>query len=189
MWPLHDLMGKLGPLDHTFFSNGLIRLHCTFSNYIMGPKFSLRNFRWHVSLKGAYMVVPIPHRSSHISKVLCWLPILDFGIGPSVGSSFLSTTRLMYGDISCRITFWVVFFLCSFLSFFFSFIFSFLNFLFFFFLSVSGAPFSSEAPGHCPPMPSARYATALDEVSWLWWFTSSYIGLLHLNSTHPLWKG
>ena len=30
--PPDDLMGKLEALDHKFFSNGLIRLHCTFSN-------------------------------------------------------------------------------------------------------------------------------------------------------------
>ena len=27
--PPDDLMGKLGALDHLFFSNDLIRLHCT----------------------------------------------------------------------------------------------------------------------------------------------------------------
>ena len=48
-----------------------------------------------------------------------------------------------------------------------SFLFSFLPLLFFLFfssfaflVSFSGAPFSSGAPGHCPPMPPSRYATA-----------------------------
>ena len=44
-------------------------------------------------------------------------------------------------------------FLFSFLFFFF---FSFLHFLFCLFLE---GPFSSRAPGHCPPMPPSRYAT------------------------------
>ena len=46
------------------------------------------------------------------------------------------------------------------LSAFFSFLFysSFSFFLSFFFLSLGG-PFSSGAPGHCPPMPPSRYAT------------------------------
>ena len=49
-----------------------------------------------------------------------------------------------------------------FFSFFFSFFFSILHFLFFLSLSLSGAPFSSGAPGHCPPMPPSRYATDHD---------------------------
>ena len=40
------------------------------------------------------------------------------------------------------------------------FFFYFFSFLHFFFVSFSGGPFSSRAPGHCPPMPPSRYATA-----------------------------
>ena len=41
--------------------------------------------------------------------------------------------------------------------------FSFLFFLFFFSSLSLGAPFSSGAPGHCPPMPPARYATGHEQ--------------------------
>ena len=38
-----------------------------------------------------------------------------------------------------------------------------LTFFFIFLFSLSvGAPFSSRAPGHCPPMPPIRYATVKD---------------------------
>ena len=38
-----DLMGKIGgPIDHEFFSNGLIRLHCALSN-LWAP-----NFNWEI---------------------------------------------------------------------------------------------------------------------------------------------
>ena len=46
------------------------------------------------------------------------------------------------------------------LSFLFFPFFSFLFFIFFFPLSLGG-PFSYRAPGHCPPMPPSRYATAV----------------------------
>ena len=75
------------------------------------------------------------------------------------------------GDISSsyiewgpRPSIWKVSFLFLFFLFFSSFSFLFFSFLFFssfaFLVSFSGAPFSSGAPGHCPPMPPSRYATA-----------------------------
>ena len=54
--------------------------------------------------------------------------------------------------------------LFSFLHFLFFFSFLFFHFLFCLSLSPSRGPFSSWAPGHCPPMPPSRYATACNNV-------------------------
>ena len=40
--PHDDLMGKSGTLEHQFFSNGLIRFHCSLSN-LWAP-----NFNWEI---------------------------------------------------------------------------------------------------------------------------------------------
>ena len=108
---------------------------------------------------------PIPHFSSHLSKIVWWLPMFDFCI-------FCHLLRLMgwgYIELLYRVgapseylKSFVPFFLSSF-SFLplFSFLFFFLFFSSFaFFVSFTGTPFSSGAPGHCPPMPPSRYATA-----------------------------
>ena len=104
-----------------------------YSFKLMGPKFKLRSFKCHVSWKRIHGALNL-HCSSYISKIVWWLPMFDFGI-------FCHLLRLMG-----------IFF------FFFFFFFFFLFFILFF--PLSRGPFSSGAPGHCPPMPPSRYATA-----------------------------
>ena len=91
---------------------------------------------------------PNPHCSSHISKMIT---SVDFGI-------LCHLLRFMgiYQVPPLRV-FGNAHSLFSFLPFLFVFL-SFLFFIFFFSLSLGG-PFSSGAPGHCPPMPPSRYAT------------------------------
>ena len=131
--PPGDLMGKLGALNHLLFSNGLIRLHCTLSN-LWAP-----NFNWEIlddmQAEKKNHEAPILHISSHISKIVWWLPMFDFGI-------FCHLFRLMgiyqVGASSGYLKSFVpsfLFFLFSFLS---SFSFSF--FFSFFFLSLSRGP-------------------------------------------------
>ena len=131
---------------------------------LIGPKFKLWNFSWHASWKRIYKT-PITHCSSHISKIVWWLPMFDFGI-------FCHLLRLM-GIIRWgprRPGIWKVSF-----SFLFSLFFSFLHFFllfFFFFGSLSGA-LSPPGPGDivnpCHPV-----ATPL---STLW--PISYMGKMH----------
>ena len=152
VWLPDDLMKKLGALDHLFFSNGLIRFHCTLSNSVLGPKFYLRNFRCHASWKKNIFV----HCFFYISKIVWWLPLFDFGI-------FCHLLRLMgiYWMGGPHPGIWKVLFchfFLPFLSFSFSFVFLFFSSFSFFIVSLGG-PLSFGAPEHCPPMPPSRYAT------------------------------
>ena len=91
------------------------------------------------------------HCSYYISKIVWWLPMFDFGI-------FCHQLRLMgiYRMVAPP-SGYLKSFVLTFLFFLFCFFFfSILHFLFF---PLSRGPFSSGAPGHCPPMPPSRYAT------------------------------
>ena len=93
----------------------------------------------------------ILHCSSYISKIVWWLPMFDFGI-------FCHLLRLMgIYRVGTPVRVFEKFrSLFSFLLLYFSF-----SFFLSFFVSLSlGGPFSSGAPGHCPPMPPSRYTTA-----------------------------
>ena len=102
-------------------------------------------------LKKKIHEAPIPHFLSHISKIVWRLPMFDFCI-------FCHLPRLMriyrVGPPSGYLKSFFPSFQ-FFLSFFF--FFSFLGV--FFFCIFLGGPFSSGAPGHCPPMPPSCYAT------------------------------
>ena len=128
--PLYDLMGKLGPRPRIIFKrfniNTAPSLYCTFSN-IWAP-----NFNWEIlddsaSWKKSHKA-PIPHFSSHLSKIVWWLPMFDFCI-------FCHLLRLMgrgYIELLYRVGAPSEY-LKSFVPFFFSSS-SFLPFLFFSFL-------------------------------------------------------
>ena len=115
--------GKIeGPIDHELFSNGLMWLHYTLSN-LWVP-----NFNWEIlddmkAEKKKIHEAPIPHFSSHISKIVWWLPMFDFGI-------FCHLLRVSHGDILGRSppSGYLKSFISSFL-FFSSFSFSFVSFL------------------------------------------------------------
>ena len=94
--------------------------------------------------------------SSYILKIVWWLPMFDFGI-------FCHVLRLM-GIYRVRAPVRVFEKLCFLFSFLFFFLFVFHS-SFYFCLSLFRGPFSSGAPGHCPPMPPSRYATALCYIS------------------------
>ena len=117
--------------------------------------------------------------SSYISKIVWWLPMFNFGI-------FCHLLRLIgIYQVGPRLGIWKVSFSLFFSPFYFSFsFFLFLSFLFLFyssfFLSLSrGAPFSSGAPGHCPPMPLSRYAT--DKSLVVLWIVSTVNESIHLK--------
>ena len=115
--PWMTWLGNWGLLDHArILFKGVNRAPLYFFK-LMGPKLQWK-IRCHASLK-RWHGAPSPQWSFHFSKTVCWLPIL-FGVGPSVGSNFLSTTKT-YGIWKGS------FFLISFL-FFFPFFFSFLSF-------------------------------------------------------------
>ena len=137
-----DLMGKLGALDHYFYSKSLKRLH-------YGPQIVIEKFWMSCKLKKNkwdpnYLLFLF-------SKIAWWLPMFDFVI-------FCHLLRLMgiYREGAPVRIFEKFRSLFSPFSFFFSFMF----FIFHFFLSLSfRGPFSSGAPGLCPPMPPSHYAT------------------------------
>ena len=126
---------------------------------LMGPKSLLRNFRSHASWKIIHGA-PNLHCSYNISKIVWWFSmlILIFSVIYVDSRGYIG-----WGPRSgiWKVSFSLFFYFLPFL-FFFPFFFSILHFLFF--PRLSGGPFSSGVPGHCPPMPPSRYATAC---SWL----------------------
>ena len=119
---------------------------------LVGPKFQLGNFRCHASRKRIHGALNL-HCSSYISKIVWWYQCLI-----SVFSVIYLRLMGLY-RVGAPVRVFEKFrslslFFLFFLSF--SYFFSILHFLF----SLSlGGPFSSGAPGHCPPMPPSRYAT------------------------------
>ena len=167
--------GNLGALDHYFFSNGLIRLHCTLSNLWAGPSFNweiLDVMQAEKSTWGPNSQLSLLYFKDCVMIANVWF---YFGI-------FCHLLRLMgmyrVGAPSGYLkSFDLSFLFLFFFSLFYS-SFSFLFFFFpFFFVSLSlGGPFSSGAPGHCPPMPLSRYATAS---VWRLATTSALLYLFH----------
>ena len=152
------VMRKLEPLMSWWWENWGPRPGIIFKRFnmdplhsfkLVGPKFQLRNFRWHASWKKKCIRPKFPIFRLIFQRSWFWY--------------FLSSTQ-RHGDISSRApvrVFEKFRFLFPFLFFFSSF--SFLFFIFFFVSFLGplylGGPFSSGAPGHCPSMPPSRYAT------------------------------
>ena len=124
---------------------------------LMGPKSLLRNFRSHASWKIIHGA-PNLHCSYNISKIVWWFSmlILIFSVIYVDSRGYIGWAPVRVFE-KFRSLFSFIFFLFFFFPFFFYSSFS-------FFPCLSGGPFSSGVPGHCPPMPPSRYATAC---SWL----------------------
>ena len=107
---------------------------------------------------------PLPHCSSHISKIVWWLPKFDLGISFIYSDSWDISDGSPF-QVFIKFNSLFSFLLSLFPFLFFSFLF--FSFLFFSFLSLLG-PLSSGAPGHCPPMSPSRYATVKNEQCKTW---------------------
>ena len=148
-------------VDHELFSNNLIRLHCTLSN-LWAPIFNWEKINWK-RIHGAQ--IPIvrlifqrlcdDNQCLFVCLFVCFffhlLRLMGiYRVGPRPG---IEKFRSLFSFLP-----FIFIFFSSF-----SFLFLFFLSFFFFFLSLSlGGPFSSGAPGHCPPMPPSRYATVTD---------------------------
>ena len=167
--PPDDLMGEIGALDHKLFSNGLIRLRCALSNS-MAPDFNweilddMQAEKIHEAPIPIFRLIFRRLCDDYQCLILVFSVIYLDSCNGDISGGWPSSGfwKVLFPLFFSSYSFSFLFFFFSF-SFVFSFVFSFLFFSSFSILSLSRGPFSSGAPGHCPPMPPSRYAT--DEIS------------------------